>query len=69
MVAATGNGTVHRTLEGALREAMNAGVRVVRTTRCRDGRLVGEADGALPSAGDLTPEKARVELMLGLLPG
>jgi len=69
VVAATGNGTVHHALEGALREAMQAGVRVSRTTRCRDGRLVGQADGALPSAGDLTPEKARVELLLELLAG
>jgi L-asparaginase len=67
VVAATGNGTVHRTLESALREAQRAGVRVVRATRCRDGRVVDAGDGALPSAGDLTPEKARIELMLQLL--
>ncbi|HEX6364316.1 MAG TPA: asparaginase [Albitalea sp.] len=66
VVAATGNGTVHRALEAALREAQAAGVRVVRSTRCRDGRVIG-GDAALPGAGDLTPEKARVEVMLGLL--
>jgi L-asparaginase len=65
VVAATGNGTVHRDLEAALLEAQRSGVRVLRSTRCADGALVGDA--ALPSADDLTPAKARVELLLELL--
>ena len=73
VVAATGNGTVHRELESALAAAMTRGVEVLRSTRCLDGRIVtgegGAAPGELPSAGDLTPQKARVELLLNLLAG
>jgi L-asparaginase len=68
VAAGTGNGTLHAALAAALHEAQAAGVRVLRTTRCRDGRVVGADDG-LPSAADLTPEKARVELLLRLLAG
>jgi len=67
VVASTGNGTVHRELEAALLEAQAQGVRVLRSTRCRNGRVLPAADKALPAADDLTPEKARVELMLRLL--
>ena len=67
VVAATGNGAVHRTLEAALRAAVQAGVRVLRSTRCLDGTIVETGPVALPSADDLTPVKARIELMLRLL--
>lgn len=67
VVAATGNGTVHRHLEAALHEAMLEGVQVLRATRCAQGAIVGEAEQALPSAGGLSPVKARVELMLRLM--
>jgi L-asparaginase len=67
VVAATGNGTLHHELEAALIEAQGRGVPVWRSTRCADGHLVLGADDALPSAGDLTPVKARVELMLRLM--
>ncbi|WP_280155262.1 asparaginase [Piscinibacter sp. XHJ-5] len=67
VVACTGNGTVHRELEAALVTAQERGVRVLRSTRTRAGRVIGVAGDALPSAEDLTPEKARVELMLSLL--
>ena len=67
VVAATGNGTLHRDLEAALLDAQAGGVAVLRSTRCRDGRIVG--DGTLAAADDLTPEKARVELLLRLIPG
>jgi L-asparaginase len=66
VVAGTGNGTVHRSLAAALHEAQAAGVRVLRSTRCRDGRVIG-GDPSLAAADDLTPEKARVELILQLL--
>jgi L-asparaginase len=70
VVAATGNGGVHAQLEQALERAAAAGVRVVRATRCGEGAIL-EPDGppnrALPSAGALTPAKARVELLLELL--
>nr|WP_316639444.1 asparaginase [uncultured Roseateles sp.] len=68
VVAATGNGTVNQRLELALRAAGQAGVRVLRATRCAQGAIIGEAEGGLPSAGSLTPVQARVELLLELLP-
>ena len=67
VVAATGNGTVHQELEGALRQAQARGVKVVRATRCAQGRILAHADDGLPSAGALSPVKARVALMLELL--
>ena len=68
VVAATGNGTVHGELEAALRTAQGRGVRVLRSTRCRDARVVDPpGEPSFESAVDLTPEKARVDLMLGLL--
>ena len=67
VVAATGNGTLHQDLEAALLEAQSRGVAVLRSTRCRDGRALGTGHDTLPSADDLTPEKARVELVLGLM--
>jgi len=67
VVAATGNGSVHRELEHALLEAQRDGVQVLRSTRCGDGRVLDAEAPALPSADDLTPAKARVELMLRLM--
>ena len=72
VVAATGNGTVHECLTRALQVAQQRGVRVLRATRCLDGQIiepVGEtASGdAFPSAGGLTPVKARIELLLQLM--
>lgn len=70
VVAATGNGMVHRRLEPALAAAAHAGVAVLRSTRCLDGSVVEPTPRrpeALPSAGDLTPQKARVELIVRLL--
>ncbi len=69
VVAGTGNGSVHHALEQALLEAQRAGVQVLRSTRCGDGRVLDAAAAALPSADDLTPAKARVELLLRLLAG
>jgi L-asparaginase len=67
VVAATGNGTVHQALEEALLEAQAQGVTVWRSSRCGNGRVIERADDVLPSAGELTPAKARVELILQLL--
>lgn len=66
VVAATGNGTVHRSLEVALGQAQRAGVAVLRATRCLDGGITARADDVLPSAGGLSPVQARIELMLRL---
>jgi L-asparaginase len=68
VVAATGNGTVHRELEAALLRAQSAGVRVVRSTRCMEGSIVPGAPTAF-AASAFTPAKARVDLLLDLLAG
>jgi L-asparaginase len=67
VVEGTGNGTVHASLLDALSRARAAGLQVLRATRCTGGGVVGAPEGALPSAGELTPAKARVELLLQLL--
>jgi len=70
VVAATGNGRVHAALDAPLREAMQRGCSVVRSTRCLDGSVIdaaGPSPGDLPSAGALTPQQARVELIVRAL--
>ena len=67
VVAATGNGTVHGRLQHALRVAEAHGTAVVRSSRCLDGGIVDGAAAVLASAADLTPVKARIELILSLL--
>lgn len=67
VVAATGNGTIHRDLEAALRKAQEGGVRVVRATRCDTGRVLPSPGDAIAGAGSLSPVKARIALMLELM--
>lgn len=67
VVAATGNGTLHHALETALLKAQAAGVKVVRATRCLNGRVLPKPDDRLPDSNGLSPVKARVGLMLRLL--
>jgi len=67
VVACTGNGTIHRVLEASLLCAQAAGVAVLRSTRCLDGAVLDAGLNPLPSAGALTPVKARIELMLQLM--
>lgn len=67
VVAGTGNGTLHLVLEAALLKAQAAGVRVVRSTRCAGGRVLATPNDALPDSAGLSPVKARIALMLGLL--
>lgn len=70
VVAATGNGTVHQDLEAALRLAMTSqGLKVLRATRCPQGRVLPGASDTLPAAPGLTPAKARIALMLQLMRG
>ena len=66
VAAGTGNGTLHEELEAALRTAEAAGVPVLRCSRCLAGSVI-EVPGALPAAGALTPQQARVALLLRLL--
>ena len=42
------------------------GIAVLRATRCAQGSIVGQSGDSLPHAGDLTPVKARIELMFRL---
>lgn len=67
VVAATGNGTVHHELEQALLQAQEAGVAIVRATRCLNGRILSKPGDAITDAGALSPVKARVQLMLKLI--
>jgi len=70
VVATTGNGTVHHALEAALADAAASGCAVLRATRCLAGAIVEPtpaAPGALPAAASLTPQQARVELIVRLL--
>ena len=67
VVAATGNGTVHHALEAALVRAQAAGIKVVRATRCTEGRVLPVAHRMFPDSHGLSPVKARIALMLSLL--
>ena len=67
VVAGTGNGTLHHDLEAALRGAVQAGVKVVRSTRCANGRVLPVADSEFAASDGLSPVKSRVALMLELM--
>jgi L-asparaginase len=67
VVAGTGNGTLHHELEAALVEAQAAGIKVLRSTRCAQGRVLPRNDDVLPDSGGLSPVKARIALLLELL--
>jgi L-asparaginase len=74
VVAGTGNGSIHATLQAALAQAAEQGVAVVRASRVGSGHVM--RNGAAPddalgfvSAGSLNPYKARVLLMLALAAG
>ncbi|WP_027818331.1 asparaginase [Paraburkholderia bannensis] len=74
VVAGTGNGSIHATLQQALGDAVAQGIAVVRASRVGSGHVMhnGAAkDDALGfvSAGTLSPFKARVLLMLALAAG
>ncbi len=67
VIAGTGNGSVHHSLQAAAERATAAGVLVMRSSRCASGGVVGTSGPAqLPSYGPLTPPQARIELMLDL---
>ena len=67
VVAGTGNGTIHQDLEAALRRAVQAGVRVVRSTRCANGWVLPAANSEFDHSEGLSPVKARIGLMLALM--
>ena len=67
VVAATGNGTLHHALEAALLQAQGAGVKVVRATRCPNGKVLAMPGDLIPDSNGLSPVKARVAMVLELL--
>ncbi|MGJ7496137.1 asparaginase [Variovorax sp. RT4R15] len=67
VLAATGNGTLHRELEASALRAQATGIAVLRATRCTSGHILPKAGDALPDAGGLSPVKARIALMLELI--
>jgi len=67
VLATTGNGTLHHVLEAAALEAQEAGIAVLRATRCTQGRILPKPGDRLRDAGALTPVKARIALTLELL--
>lgn len=67
VVAGTGNGTLHRSLEAALLRARDHGIAVVRATRCSQGRVMPTAADVFGDSEGLSPVKARIRLMLSLM--
>jgi L-asparaginase len=67
VVAGTGNGTIHQDLEAALRRAIQAGVKVLRSTRCANGPVLPAAHSEFAHSNGLSPVKARIALMLELM--
>ena len=67
IVAGTGNGTLHVDLAAALQRAEQKGLRVQRTSRCGEGRVLPVAGSAFADSKGLSPVKARVAMMLELM--
>ena len=67
IVAGTGNGSVHEALLSALLRAQAQGVSVRRSTRCCQGRVLSTRNDVLPHCDGLSPAKARIALMLGMI--
>lgn len=67
VVAGTGNGSVHQSLERALLRAQADGIVVRRASRCAGSDMVANPAAVLLDAGGLSPVKARIALMLELL--
>lgn len=69
VVAGTGNGTASDGLSAALERAESDGVRVMRASRCAEGAVLPTSLDRFPSAGTLSPVKARLALALALSHG
>jgi L-asparaginase len=69
VVAGTGNGSVHQRLAAVLLQAQARGIRVLRTSRCARGEVLGHVGHELPQISPLSPVKARLALALALLAG
>lgn len=67
VVAGTGNGTLHVELSAALQRGAQAGVKVIRASRCGEGRVLPIAGSVFADSNGLSPVKARVALMLEMM--
>lgn len=67
VIACTGNGTLHCSLEAAIVRAEHSGVRIALASRCWDGRMVGRSSGLAHGIEGLSPVKARIQLLLELI--
>ena len=67
VVAGTGHGSLGERLEAALARARDAGVRVMRASRCAFGPVLPRGASDVEAAGELSAVQARVELQLALL--
>lgn len=67
VIAGTGNGTIHHSLEIALRRAQFEGIAVLIATRCVKGRVLPAEGQEFEASGGLSPVKARIALILRLL--
>lgn len=67
VLAATGNGSLHRDLEAAARRAEAAGVAIRIASRCAEGQILPGPQVPFVQSVGLSPVKARIDLMLELL--
>ncbi|MES2942333.1 MAG: asparaginase [Pseudomonadota bacterium] len=67
VLASTGNGSLHRSLEAALFAAQASGVQLVRASRCPNGRILPKSDDRIADSKGLSAVKARIDLILRLL--
>lgn len=67
VIAATGNGSIHKALAPALNLATARGIPVLRTTKCEQGQIVLAKEQVDASVSELSPAKARISLTLELL--
>ncbi|AUG55680.1 asparaginase [Thalassospira marina] len=67
ILGATGNGSLHQSLEQAGLAARDAGIEVLVATRCIAGHIIPSLSEKLPISIDLSPVKARIALLLKLI--
>ncbi len=67
VVAGTGHGTLGERVEEALERARDAGVHVMRASRCAFGPVLPHDADDVEASGELSAVQARVELQLALL--
>ena len=67
VVAATGNGTIHKDLERALLDAQASGVAIEVATRCSEGQVLSLVGGKFNGSLGFSPVKTRIALILKLM--